>query len=75
MKYQIDITGMHCKGCSALIKMSLEDEGLKDIDIDIKTNKGVFESSLSDMSEVEEILKKVFTDLPGYSYKNIKIIN
>lgn len=75
MKYQIDIRGMHCKGCSALVKMSLEDEGFKDIDIEIKTNTGVFESNLSDVSKVEEILQRVFADLPGYSYKNIKIIN
>jgi len=75
MKYQIDITGMHCKGCSALVKMSLEDEGFKDIDVDIKTNTGIFKSSLSDISKVEEILNRVFTSLPSYSYKNIKIIN
>jgi len=75
MKYQIDITGMHCMGCSALIKMSLEDEGFKKIDIDLKTNTGIFESSLSDVSKVEEILNRVFASLPSYSYKNIKIIN
>ncbi len=28
MKYQIEITGMHCTGCSNLIKMTLEDEEL-----------------------------------------------
>ena len=31
MKYQIEITGMHCTGCSNLIKMTLEDEELANV--------------------------------------------
>ena len=75
MKYQIEIKGMHCTGCSTLIQMSLEDEGFKNTVVDIKTNIAVFESSLSDVTKVEEILNKVFAGLPDYSYKNIKTIN
>jgi len=75
MKYQIEIKGMHCTGCSTLIQMSLEDEGFKNTVVDLKTNIAVFESSLSDVSKVEEILRKVFAGLPDYSYKNIKTVS
>ena len=75
MKYQIEITGMHCTGCSNLIKMTLEDEGrLANANVDVNTNSATFESSLNETSKVKEILDKVFTDLPGYSYKNIQIV-
>ena len=74
MKYQIEITGMHCTGCSNLIKMTLEDEGLANINVDIKTSRAIFESSLNETSKVKEALDKVFTDLPGYSFANIQIV-
>ena len=74
MKYQIEITGMHCKGCSNLIRMTLEDEGLASTNVDIKTNSATFESSLNETSKVKEILDKVFADLSGYSYANIQIV-
>jgi len=68
MKYVIEIKGMHCTGCSNLIKMALEDEGLSDVEVDIKTNTAVFTSSLAEESEIKELLNRVFTDLPDYSY-------
>jgi copper chaperone CopZ len=71
MKYQIEIAGMHCMGCSSLIKMTLEDEGMTDVNVDLKTNIATFSSSLEDKVKVKEILDKVFADLQGYSYKNI----
>ena len=74
MKYQIEITGMHCKGCSNLIKMTLEDEGLVNTNVDVNTNSATLESNLSEISKVKEILDKVFVDLPGYSYANIQIV-
>ena len=74
MKYQIEITGMHCTGCSSLIKMSLEDEGLHNSIVDVKTNLATFESSFNEASKVKVVLDKVFADLPGYSYANIQIV-
>jgi copper chaperone CopZ len=74
MEYQIEISGMHCTGCSSLIKMSLEDAGLTDVNVDIKTNSAIFDSSLEDESKIKEVLDKVFADLQGYSYTNIQII-
>jgi copper chaperone CopZ len=71
MKYQIEIAGMHCMGCSSLIKMTLEDEGMTDVDVDLKTNMATFNSSLDNKAKVKNILDKVFADLQGYSYTNI----
>jgi len=72
MKYQAEITGMHCAGCSNLIKMTLEDEGLINVNVDIKTKSATFESSLDEISKVKVLLDKIFADLPGYSYGNIQ---
>ena len=74
MKYQIEITGMHCTGCSGLIKMSLEDEGLTNPIVDVKTNLATFESSFNEVSKMKVALDKVFADLSGYSYANIQIV-
>ena len=74
MKYQIEIKGMHCTGCSNLIKMTLEDEGLSSANVDIKTNSATFESNLNETSKVGVVLDKVFADLSGYSYANIQIV-
>jgi copper chaperone CopZ len=74
MKYQIAITGMHCTGCSSLIKMTLEDEELANVNVDLNTNSATFESSLNETSKVKVVLDKVFTDLPGYSYTNIQTV-
>jgi copper chaperone CopZ len=74
MKYKIEITGMHCTGCSSLIKMSLEDEGLVNVNVDVNTKAASFDSSADDKAKVKEILDKVFADLPGYSYANIQIM-
>ena len=74
MKYQIEITGMHCAGCSNLIKMTLEDEGFTNANVDVKTNSATFDSSLNETSKIKVVLDKVFADLPGYSYVNIQIV-
>ena len=53
MRYQIKIKGMHCTGCSSLIKMSLEEAGLTNANVDIKTNSATFESSLNEPPKVK----------------------
>jgi copper chaperone CopZ len=74
MKYQIAINGMHCTGCSNLIKMTLEDEEFANVNVDVNTNSATFESSLNEESKVRALLDKVFGDLPGYSYTNIQTV-
>ncbi len=53
--------------------MTLEDEELTNVNVDVNTNSATFESSLNETSKVREVLNKVFVDLPGYSYTNIQI--
>ncbi|MBM3707932.1 MAG: cation transporter [Actinobacteria bacterium] len=72
MKYKTELTGLHCAGCSNLVKMSFEEEGLENVNVDIGTNTAVFDIDLASLSEVDGLLKKIFKDLPGYGYKNIK---
>ncbi len=52
--------------------MTLEDEELANVNVDINTSSATFESSLNETSKVKVVLDKVFTDLPGYSYTNIQ---
>jgi copper chaperone CopZ len=74
MKYQIEIKGMHCMGCSNLIKISLEEAGLVNVDVNIDKNTAIFESNLNDIHKIKLILNKIFKELPSYSYDNIKMI-
>ncbi|PJA13869.1 hypothetical protein COX64_02670 [Candidatus Dojkabacteria bacterium CG_4_10_14_0_2_um_filter_Dojkabacteria_WS6_41_15] len=71
MKYQMKVTGMHCQGCSNLIKMSLEDANIITVLIDVKTGTAQFESD-QDKPHVEKILSDVFTDLGTYRFSNVE---
>jgi copper chaperone CopZ len=73
MKYQIDISGMHCSGCKNLITMSLEDIGFKDVIVDPEKNTAQFISS-KNTDDVEKDLQEVFKELTDYRYSNINII-
>jgi copper chaperone CopZ len=75
MKYQINIKGMHCQGCSNLIKLTLEDAGFTDVSVDKATDKGSFRiDSQADQKQVEVELNKAFTGLSGYTYENLQEI-
>jgi copper chaperone CopZ len=71
MKYRIKINGMHCQGCSNLIKMTLEDEGLKEVHVDIATGTGSFETPVKDQTQVTAELNEAFAGLSGYTYENL----
>ncbi len=72
MQYAIEITGMHCKGCCALIKMSMEEEPfLENVDVNIKSRAAVFTTTASTVAEIQIILQRVFVGLPGYSFNNL----
>ncbi len=73
MKYQIDISGMHCSGCKNLITMSLEDIGLEEVVVDSEKNVAIFVTS-KNTEEVEKDLQEVFKDLIDYKYSNLDII-
>ncbi len=73
MKYQIDISGMHCSGCKNLITMSLEDIGLEEVSVDSEKNVATFVTS-KNTEEVEKDLQEVFKELTDYKYSNLNII-
>jgi copper chaperone CopZ len=65
--YKLKIQGMHCSGCRNLITMSLEDEGLVDVNVDLELNEASFQTAKSE-TEVKEIVDKVFSELKDYKY-------
>ena len=69
----MNIKGMHCKGCSSLIKMSLEDAGLQDINIDLDSKTGTFSGSDVE-TETQATVARTFTGLPGYGYQDLKAV-
>jgi copper chaperone CopZ len=73
MKYQIDISGMHCSGCKNLISMSLEDIGFEDVLVDSEKNIAQFISS-KNIEDVEHDLHEVFKELTDYKYSNINLL-
>ena len=60
MKKIIQITGMHCKSCSMLIKSELEDLGVKS-EINSESGKAVieFDESKITLEKIKEIIKQL----------------
>ncbi|MBM3706650.1 MAG: hypothetical protein FJW66_09020 [Actinobacteria bacterium] len=75
MEYQIEISGMHCRGCSSLIKLTMDEAGFDSTVIDHKSGIAIFKSGLPGVWQVEKMLDKVFSEIPGYFYKNIKVLS
>lgn len=73
MKYQINISGMHCSGCKNLITMSLEDIGLEEVAVDSEENVATFVTA-KNTEEVEKDLQEVFKELTDYKYSNLNLI-
>lgn len=70
MKYQIDITGMHCKSCEALIKMALKENNFEAIQVELPSTKATFESA-KDIEDIKTSLNKAFNELKTYQYYNL----
>lgn len=47
MKYSVEIHGMHCKGCTSLVTMSLQEQDLRDVTVDLATKSAAFASDES----------------------------
>lgn len=61
----ISISGMHCTGCKNLITMSLEDEGMKNVQVDEKAGRATFSSGKDDAA-LHATLDRVFSELKEY---------
>ena len=66
----IAISGMHCTGCKNLITMSLEDEGMKYVQVDEKAGRATFVSDKDD-DALRTTLDRVFNELKDYRYSDL----
>ena len=59
-RIKLNVEGMHCKSCVALVKDDLEELGAKNIDIklDEKTKRAVVSCEYDSKEKVVEIIKK-----------------
>ena len=73
MNYKIDISGMHCSGCSNLIKMSLEDIGFDSVQVALKDGYSIF-SSEQDSETLKQNLNKVFANFDEYKFSNLSLV-
>ena len=70
-KYAVNIQGMHCSGCTRLVAMSLADEDLKEINVDLNLNRATFESD--EMPEaVQAKIDRVAADLTDYKFAPVR---
>ncbi len=70
-QYQIQIKGMHCKACSTLISMNLEDEGFESTTVNLETKIGTFQSDKV-FEEVKELSEKAVSEAGEYLIEQIK---
>ena len=67
----MEVKGMHCQGCSNLIKMSLEDADITNVVINPQSGRAAFESE-QPQSKLENSLHKVFSNLSSYEFSHVK---
>ena len=70
----IAISGMHCSSCKNLITMSLEDEGMKNAQVDEKTGRATFTSD-KDIVVIRTTLDTIFKELADYHYSALTVID
>ena len=70
MKYKVNLSGLHCKGCRNLIKLSREEADFANVQVNPEKKTAMFETD-NKPEEIKKILDKVFKDLKGYGYSNI----
>jgi copper chaperone CopZ len=71
MKYSVDIQGMHCNGCARLVAMGLAEEDLKEIKVDLATNRATFESA-DKREAVQAKVDRVAADLADYKFAAVR---
>ncbi len=71
MKYTIDIQGMHCSGCTKLVTMSLNDENLKAVRVDLATHSASFESD-EKVQAVQGKIDRVASELSDYKFAPVR---
>jgi copper chaperone CopZ len=67
---KVQIKGMHCKSCEALLEDALEDIGAKESKIDHKS--GIAKVTYDEQAVTIDKIKKAITD-EGYSVTKIEV--
>jgi copper chaperone CopZ len=67
MKIKFKIQGIHCKGCVNIIKLTMEEHGFTDIDIDQISGIGQAQSVKNNLGEAKKDLESAFAELGDYS--------
>ncbi len=71
MKYTVDIQGMHCSGCSNLVAMSLKEQNLKAVRVDLATHSAAFESDET-TPQVQARIDSVAAELGDYTFAAVR---
>jgi copper chaperone CopZ len=68
MKIKFKIQGIHCMGCVNLIKLTMEEHGFTDVDIDQISGSGQAQSVRNNLGEAAKDLESAFSELGDYSF-------
>jgi hypothetical protein len=71
MKYSVEINGMHCKGCTSLVAMSLQEQGLRDVTVDLATKSALFVSDET-APAVQTRIDHVAAELARYRFSAVR---
>lgn len=74
MKIEFKIQGIHCMGCVNLIKLTLEEYGFKDVEIDRAGATGVVQTDEHTFDEAKKDINSAFAEMEEYSVNDIKQI-
>ncbi|MBM3700382.1 MAG: hypothetical protein FJW68_05640 [Actinobacteria bacterium] len=74
MKIKFKIQGIHCKGCLNLIKLTLEEYGFTDVDIDIAEATGIVHDNERTFDEAKKDINTAFAEMEKCTVADIKQI-
>jgi len=60
MKIKFKIQGIHCMGCVNLIKLTMEEHGFTDIEIDQLSGIGQAQSAKNNLDEAKKDMESAF---------------
>ena len=67
MKIKFKIQGIHYAGCVNLIKLTMEEHGFTDVDIDQLSGRGQAQALQKNLDEAKKDLESAISELGGYS--------
>jgi len=71
MKIEFKIQGMHCMGCVNLIKLTLEEYGFTDVEIERAEATGVVQTDKHTFDEAKKDINAAFAEMEKYSVNDI----